>query len=156
MAKHHLFQEVGGTSANFLVEIDGVEIGQFAECQGLQVELEIETYAEGGMNGFEHKLPGRVTWPNIVLKRGVTFDDRLFGWFNASGGATFAAKGKVDRKTVGVTMIAPNGERLRTWKLQDALPVRWTGPTFATSSDDQLTEELEVAHHGFAAETLKQ
>ena len=29
------------------------------------------------------------------------------------------------------------------------IPVRWTGPDFAVVNDDPLTEELEVAHHGF-------
>ncbi len=153
--KDHLFQGAGGSTGTFLVEIDGVEVGRFSECQGLQVEVAVETFQEGGVNGFEHKLPGRMSWPNLVFKRGMTVDNALFDWFNEAAGSTFAAKGKASRQTVGVTMLSSSGERLRTWRLHDAIPIKWTGPTFANSDDDVPTEELEVAHHGFEAETLK-
>lgn len=154
-SKDGLYQESGSSAAFFLVEIDDVPVGRFTECQGLEVEIEIETFEEGGVNGFSHKLPGRMTWPNLVLKRGVTWDNDLFDWFNKSVGATFAADGKATRESVGITMVSGSGERLRTWTLYEAMPVKWTGPTFANDSDDVPTEELEVAHHGFESTTLK-
>ena len=35
---------------NFFIEIEGILAGGFSECMGLQVETEIETYREGGVN----------------------------------------------------------------------------------------------------------
>lgn len=154
-SRDHLFQGTGVTTAAFLVEVDGEPVGRFSECHGLQVEVAVETYEEGGVNGYVHQLPGRMSWPNIVLKRGLTYDDGLLDWFNRSAGATFAAEGRVARATVGVTMISSTGGRVRTWRLIDAVPVRWTGPTFVNADDEVPTEELEVAHHGFDAETLQ-
>lgn len=153
--KDHLFQSDGSTSAFFLVEVGDVPVGRFTECSGLEVEIEVESYEEGGVNGFTHKLPGRMSWPNLVLKRGLTVDNSLFEWFNASVGTTFNAESKAERKTVGVTMVSAKGERLRTWTLYDAIPVKWTGPSFANDSDGVATEELEVAHHGFEVVTDK-
>ena len=48
--------------------------------------VEVETYTEGGENGFVHKLPGRMTWPNLVLKRGVTAQDVLMNWLQDAVG----------------------------------------------------------------------
>ncbi|MFP4149784.1 MAG: phage tail protein, partial [Nitriliruptoraceae bacterium] len=148
------FQLGGANRGVFLVEIDGVEVGRFTECQGLQVEVEVETFTEGGVNGFEHKLTGRMSWPNLVLKRGLTVDNRVFGWFQEAAGATPAGTGKVTRGTLGITLLSSQGERLRTWRVYDAIPIKWTGPTLANTDDEVPTEELEIAHHGFEAETL--
>ena len=46
------------TSATFLFEVDGVEIGRFMEAGGLEVSVETESVEEGGQNSFVHKLPG--------------------------------------------------------------------------------------------------
>ena len=145
----HLLVEAGGTTATFLVVVDGQEVGRFSEVTGLQVEVEMETYSEGGVNGYVHHLPGRMTWPNLVLKRGITHEDNLIAWFNRATGENFASKGAVERTTMAITLINNKGEYLRSWAVEEAVPVRWTGPTFAASSDDVAVEELEVAHHGF-------
>ena len=38
--------------------------------------------------------------------------------------------------------------------VEGAFPVSWKGPQFSASDDDVLTEELEIAHHGFKAESF--
>jgi phage tail-like protein len=143
------------TAATFLVEVDGVEIGHFMEVSGLEVTVGVEEIQEGGENSFVHKLPGRMTWPNLVLKRGITQNDALIKWLNKSSGEQFAANGnKLTRSTAAITLIGPNGTRLRAWNFDGAFPVKWTGPSFAVSSDDMAVEELEIAHHGFRASDL--
>jgi phage tail-like protein len=142
------------TSTAFLFEIDGVEIGMFSEIQGLEVNVEVATYNEGGENGFVHQLPGRMTWPHIVLKRGVTNSDALFAWVNRTAGSGFAANdNKLTRNTGAITAISTAGKRLRSWELSDAFAVRWVGPTFDSGSDAPLQEEIELAHHGFKTKT---
>ena len=48
--------------------------------------------------------------------------------------------------------LGPDGvTRLRKWNVVDALPVRWTGPSFASDATGAAVEELEIAHHGFRA-----
>ena len=144
---------LGGEPAlgsRFLFEVDGIEIGLFASVRGLQVTSETQTITEGGHNGFAYRLPGRLEWPNITFSRGLTDADALFEWVNKTSGEGFAAAGdKITRSTGAITAVGSDGSRLRSWSLEGVFPVRWTGPDFAAGNDDPLTEELEVAHHGF-------
>ena len=90
-------------AASFLFEVDDLEIGRFMEVSGLQVDVDVEEVQEGGENNYVHKLPGRMTWPNIVLKRGVTQNDSLLTWLNKSSGEGFSAGGnKLARKSGAV------------------------------------------------------
>ncbi len=143
------------TAATFLFEVDGVEIGRFMEISGLEVSIETEDVQEGGQNGFVHKLPGRMTWPNMRLKRGITQNDSLLTWMTKSSGEQFTASGnKLKRNSAAITLIGPAGERLRAWEIDGAFPVKWTGPSFSVSSTDMAVEELEITHHGFRARDL--
>jgi phage tail-like protein len=140
------------STATFLFEVDGVDIGTFMEVSGLEVTIETEDVAEGGQNAFTHKLPGRMTWPNITLKRGVTSQDNLLDWLNASSGEKFASNGnKLTRSSGAITLLDRAGTRLRSWDLEDAYPVKWSGPSFAADSENAADESLEITHHGFRA-----
>ena len=150
----HLFQNAGALSTTFLLEVDGLPIGRFSAVSGLSMSVEIETYQEGGENNYEHKFPGRVTWENLVFKRGITNDNNLFNWFELTVGPGFMLTDSFSRATAGVTMLSANGKRLRSWVIQDAFPVRWKGPDFDANNDEVPTEELEVAHHGFTSVTF--
>lgn len=148
------YLEQGPYSATFRVEVDGQEVGQFTEVSGLELTIATEDILEGGQNGFVHKVPGRISWPNLVLSRGITQNDKLFAWVSESSGEGFASKGnKVGRSTVAVIMTSQQGKALRTWELEGAFPVRWKGPQFSSSGSEALVEELEITHHGFRATT---
>lgn len=141
--------------SRFLFEVDGVEIGIFSSVTGLQVTSRTEEVVEGGQNGYTYKLPGRLEWPNITFARGLTDADALFDWMGKVSGEGFAAAGnKLTRSTGAITAMSNNGQRLRSWSLEGVFPVRWTGPDFGIGSEDPLTEELEIAHHGFRSSNL--
>ena len=141
--------------SRFLFEVDGVEIGLFASVRGLQVTSQTENIVEGGQNGFTHRMPGRLEWPNITFSRGLTDADALFEWMNKTAGEGFAAAGnKITRSTGAITAMSTDGSRLRSWSLEGVFPVRWTGPDFSVASDSPLTEELEIAHHGFRSSNV--
>jgi phage tail-like protein len=143
------------TTSTFLVEVDGVEIGRFMEITGLEVSIEVEEVSEGGENSFVHKLPGRMSWPNLVLKRGITQNDSLLTWLNKSSGEQFAANSNtLTRSTAAVTLMGAGGARLRSWDFDGAYPVKWRGPSFSVDAEDLAVEELEIAHHGFRARDL--
>ena len=150
-------QGIGGevpVSNRFLFEVDGVEIGRFTEVSGLELDVEVVTYNEGGENGFVHQFPGQMTWPNIVLKRGVTKSDALFDWVKKSSGQGFASNdNKLTRCTGAITALGTGVERLRSWNILEAFPVRWVGPKLDVNDKIPLYEEIEVAHHGFTSKT---
>jgi len=136
----------------FTFEIDGTTIGAFTEVSGLAVSLDVEELAEGGQNGFTHKLLGRMKWPNIVLKRGLTDTDALFEWVTQCSGAGLTEKHNIITPRNGkISVLNAKGQPVRTWSLLHAKPVKWTGPRLAASSRDLAIEELEVCHSGFSS-----
>ena len=142
---------------SFLVDIDDAALennrtvlGSFQEVSGLSVSADPETFREGGLNQFEHKRPGRMSWPNVTLKRGIVHNDGLLDWFSRTSGDGYdKGSDSVPWTSVTISLVTKNGELLRSWVLDRAFPVKWTGPSLAVSSTDVATEELEIAHHGF-------
>jgi phage tail-like protein len=137
----------------FIFTVDDLTIGAFTEVSGLSVQIDVEEVPEGGQNQFVHKLPGRMKWPNLVLKRGITKSDDLFEWFRLSSGDGFAGeKHRLKRRNGAISVVNGRGVPLRTWRFAGAYPVKWTGPRFSASSRDLAVEELEVCHHGFSSD----
>ena len=138
----------------FVFTVEGLTIGAFTEVSGLSVSIEVEDLAEGGQNQYTHKLPGRMKWPNLVLKRGVTNTDNLFDWFAKCSGDGFAGAGnKLERHRGAVTLMDAAGKAVRTWEFTEAYPVKWSGPKLAASARDLAVEELEVCHCGFTSKS---
>jgi len=127
----------------FQVLIDKAVIGAFAECSGLSVEYDVLEYQEGGEQRFVHKLRGGLKYPNLVLKRGVTYEDALVKWFFDRSDRE---KG---RGTVTLKLLGDDGKQVRSWSFASAFPVKWSGPSFNAKSTNVATETLEIAHQGF-------
>ena len=116
-------------------------IGRFSECTGLSVEVETKEYMEGGSNDFVHKLPTRVKYPNIVLKRGVTHEEALLQWFMES---RYTPK----RRDMTISLFGPGTKLVRSWVFMNAYPVKWTGPNLNAGSNAVASEQLEIVHNG--------
>jgi phage tail-like protein len=132
--------------AHFFVEIEGVDQGGFTECTGLQAEVEVVDYQEGGNNGFIHKLPGRTKFTNVVLKHGMIDSTDLWDWFQE------VTRGDFERKDVSVVLYNDEQEEVRRWNLREAFPSKWVGPAFNATNAAVAIETLELAHHGFEVE----
>src|ERR1041385_8815414 len=59
----------------------GVIRAGFAEVTGLNSELEVEEYREGGRNFSARRFPKWGRYPNLVLRRGITNDPTLWAWW---------------------------------------------------------------------------
>lgn len=137
-------------TGKFVFTVDGITIGTFTEVSGLSVQVEVEELAEGGQNAYTHRLLGRMKWPNLVLKRGVTDTDALFTWLSECSGEGLTRNGnKVVPREGKVSVLTANGTVLRSWEFTGARPVKWSGPRLAASSRELAVEELEVCHNGF-------
>jgi phage tail-like protein len=136
----------------FIFKIGDLKIGAFTEVTGLAVSVDVEELPEGGQNAFTHKLLGRMRWPNIVLKRGLTDSNALFTWLLKFSGDGFnGAQNKISPETGSISVLTPSGDPFHTWSLIGVKPVKWSGPRLAASSRDLAIEELEVCHSGFRA-----
>ena len=89
----------------FLLEIEGITSGGFTRVKGLSREVKYESYREGGVNDYEHKLLSQVSYPVVILERGLVLDD-LWTW------ALRAADGDVERKTIRIRLQNEAGEKI--------------------------------------------
>jgi len=126
----------------FHVELDGLIVAGFSEVSGLSVELETETYEEGGVNSFTHVLPTRLSYPNITLERGLTDSTELFMWMNE------AKRGAPTRKNGRVLLRDSTGKEVRGWHFRDGYPVSWEGPELGADGGTVAVERIEIAHNG--------
>lgn len=134
---------------NFVVEIEGLIVGGFAEISGLQVETEVYEYREGGQNRFVHKLPGPTRYPqNLVLKRGLTSIPTLWLWHQD------VIRGDVDRRNGTIYLLNRQGILVMWWDFLRAYPVRWNGPEFRADSNTVAFETVELAHEGISRPLL--
>ena len=131
-------------SNRFYISIEGVtgEQALFTEASGLQLEIEVFEYTEGGVNSFVHKLPGRTKVGNLTLKRGMTNSKAFLEWISN------VALGKIERKNVSIVMFNSKGDELMRWNYDGAYPVKWTGPQYQASGNVAAIESLELAHSG--------
>ena len=131
-------------SVRYEVKLDQENLGEFTGCEGLGVEVVIESREEGGNNSFVWQFPTRLKYPNIKLSRPVYqgSSDMVLNWILSITGASKRSTGTIVAKNAHGTDIA-------TWSINDVIPVRWTGPGFSPDQPKVLTETLEIAHHGF-------
>jgi phage tail-like protein len=130
-------------SFRFIVEIEGLVVGGFTEVTGLEMEIEVESYREGGVNAYVHQLPGAMRYPSpIVLRRGLTDAEAFWRWYRD------AALGKVQRKNGSIVLQNDKGDEVWRWNFTDAYPVRWSGPQLRSASAEVATECVELAHRG--------
>ena len=65
----------------FRVEIEGLQAAGFTEVTGLETQVEVLSYREGGENQFEYKLPGPASYPsNLQLRHGLADPDLFWDW----------------------------------------------------------------------------
>jgi phage tail-like protein len=131
---------------NFAVEIGSAMVGGFSEVSGLQAEMEIQEYREGGVNGYIHKRAGPIRYSaNLTLKRGVADASALWSWY------CDVMQGRIVRKRVAVILMDAAGEERRRWNFERAYPVKWVGPELRAATAEVAAESLELAHDGLAA-----
>jgi phage tail-like protein len=116
--------------------------GGFSECSGLEATLQVEEYPEGGENRYVHKFPTRMTYANIVLKRGITLSEDLWNWHAAYVNGT-------GKRRDGVILLLDEQQLpIKTWVFKRGLPLKWAGPTFNATQNAIAIETLEIMHEG--------
>lgn len=120
-----------------------VAVGGFSECSGLEMSMQPDEFKEGGNNGFIHKFPTRVTWSNIILKKGIGASAALWDWHYGF------AVGR-GRRRDGVIMLLTDFEQTpnNIWHFRRGLPVKYTGPAMNAAQSSVAIEAIEIAHEG--------
>ena len=109
-------------SAHFIVEIEGLLVGGFSQCSGLQVQIEGHEYREGGVNDFVFRFAGRTTHPPLLLKQGMSPLDGLWNWPQDT------VAGVIKRRNGTIYLLDQQRLPVMWWDFLEGLPMKWTGP----------------------------
>lgn len=131
----------------FYVEIGGITEATFTQCSGLEVQVEVQEYQEGGCNEYVHKLPGRIKYGDLTLKYGTATSDQLWQWYLQ------VCQGQIRRQNLSVIVYDQAGEAVCRWNFKEAYPIKWTGPEFSAAEGRAAIDTLVIAHNGFEKAT---
>ena len=135
---------------NFVVELgDGTDsssaLGGFTDVTGLGTENTLMDYRQGNdKENRVRKIPGLYKVPDVTFKRGIMGLTTFWDWVKATRTSPFT------QRNVQVTLNDEQGQPVMSWKLINARPSKWTGPTLAgKGGSDVAMEELVVTSEGF-------
>ncbi len=126
--------------------------GAFQECAGLEIEMDIQEYQEGGRNNGTVRRVGRAKYQPVVLKRGMfyskdgagTANPELWHWMQR----ILNGERPVARYDGIVHVMAPDNSLRATWMFDRGLPAKIRGPELNAKTGEIAIEELTIAHEG--------
>lgn len=129
---------------NFGLEVMGVIMGFFTEVSGIGSETEVVEQKVMGPQGKQivKKVPGRLKWDDITLKRGITANMDMWKW------RQMVEQGKVQeaRKNGSIMMYDQEGKEVARWNFEGAWPSKVSGPQPKADSNDIGVEEMTIVH----------
>ena len=126
----------------FRVEILGLQVGGFSQVSGLEREIQVEDFREGGLNDYTHKLATVTKYPNLSLRRGIADATELWQWHQD------VINGKIERRQINVVLTDALGAEKWRWTFEKAYPVKWTGTEFNAATNAVFVENVEFVHNG--------
>ncbi len=133
-------------SFKFALEMAGQIKGFFTEVSGIGSENDVIDHKVVTETGKEiiHKIPGRLKWTDITLKRGITDSKDVWIWRDQ------VIQGKIDdaRKNVSIIMMNRKDDPVARWDMTNAWPSKVTGPGLKSDSNEIGIEEMVIVHEG--------
>jgi phage tail-like protein len=133
-------------SFHFGVEVSGKATGYFMEVSGIGSENEVAEHKvmSGKGESIGRKIPGRLKWNDITMKRGITSNLDFYEWRKE------VEQGYVDKARVAVTitMFDQALNPIAKWDLTAAWPSKISGPSLKSDSSDIGVEEITICHEG--------
>jgi phage tail-like protein len=127
--------------------------GAFQECSGLEVEMDLQDYQEGGRNNGVIRRAGRAKFQPLVLKRGM-FYEAGDGEQRANAELWQWMQDVIDgvrpiRRYDGIVYVKSADNQVRaTWAFERGLPAKIRGPELNGKTGELAIEELHIAHEG--------
>src|ERR687886_1624672 len=132
------------TANRFYVEIESEITASFTECAGLGVQVDKETYFEGGVNEQQRIFLKQAKFSDVTLKRGITNNLVFWNWLNQ----ILDSNNQKERRNVNILVFNQSGETMQCWTLIGAVPVGWKAPSLQANSNTAAIEELTLAYEG--------
>lgn len=137
---------------NYLVSLgtgdESTVIAGFSDVSGLGSEINYSEYRNGNDKANTvRKVANTFKNDDITLKRGLIGSNDLFQWVKQM------REGTHERRTVVITLLDEARQAVMTFKLLNAQPKKWVGPTLAAKGGGEVAmEELHLVHEGVEVE----
>lgn len=124
----------------------GMSDTSFQEVSGIGSKIDTEEIVEGGENRYVHKLPTKVTHPNLVLKRGIAkITSPLIIWCKAVLEGDFMAP--IIPMPILVNLMNEKKIPVRIWSFANAYPVNWEVEEFKSTKNEVAIEKIELSYN---------
>jgi phage tail-like protein len=122
----------------------GTIVGGFSDVSGLGVEVSYSEYRNGNEQvNTVRKVPNTHKQDDVTLKRGLMGSDDLFQWLKG------VRDGQPEPRQITVTLLDEARRIVATWRIRNAQPKKWTGPTLGAKGGGEVAmEELSLVHEG--------
>ena len=131
----------------FAIEIDSIEIAQFAEVSGMASEVDVVELKENTADGklVIHKAPGAVKPPTLTLKRAKNSSKSLWDWHQAM------LEGKVSdsRKNGSIILKSFDGTEVARYNFENAWISKITTGALKAGANEVLMEEASLVCESF-------
>lgn len=120
----------------------------FQEVSGLNMNREKIPYRGGASPEYNDTvMPGRPTFDDIVLKRGIfAGDSDFFKWVST------IKLNDVERRDLTISLLNADHSPVVTWKVKSAFPLKVEGPGLKSTANEVAIESLTLAHEGVSVE----
>lgn len=129
----------------------GTVVG-FRSISGLSEETAVLTYAEGDKIETDLKIPGRTSYPNLVLEKGMTNTTFVLDWRKLildRNKREFQSPDNTFRKDLTIRLLNKSGLTAHTWRVINAWPAVLSFTDLSTDGDGEIMiETMELAHEG--------
>jgi phage tail-like protein len=131
---------------NFAVEIkvEGVAAqvcdASFAECDGLEMTMDVKTIREGGNNGKQIRLTGPMNYGTLTLRRGMTDTFDLWKWVE------LMQTNPETRADAEVVLFSPDKQVKAKFHLARCLPIKLKAPAMNAKDGGVAIEEFQLAY----------
>lgn len=141
------------------IEVKGLNVtkiceGEFAECDGLEMTMDVKTIREGGNNVSQIRLIGPVNYGQVTLKRGMTAHSLdLWDWFDAQQQAV-PGQLRADFRgnaTIALRTPARDKDRVR-FILRRCLLTKLKAPPLNAREGIVAIEELQLTYESMSIE----
>ncbi|MCZ2111781.1 MAG: phage tail protein [Dehalococcoidia bacterium] len=132
---------------NFALEIQGKVSGYFTEVSGIGSENEVieqKVMESNGKGQAVRKIPGRLKWGDITLKRGITAEMDIWKWRKEVEDGNIESA----RHDGAITMYDSMGTPVAQWTFDRAWPSKVTGPAPKADGNEVSVEEVVITHEG--------
>ncbi|MEM0997101.1 MAG: phage tail protein [Bacteroidota bacterium] len=135
------------SSFHFAVVWGGVNVS-FQEVSGLNINYEKIAYRGGASPEYNDTvMPGRPSFDDVVLKRGIfRGDSDFYRWI------TTIRLNNVDRRDLTISLLNSEHAPVVTWKIKNAWPMKVEGPTMNAGGNEVAIESITLAHEGLTVE----